>query len=93
MAETRASESAVHCRRCGVPCALTEVVEHPSGHKGPVVEFYACQQEGCGRRAAVTFEPDGGLDAEQATWVEREVARRGAFFPADYGVGRGGRGW
>lgn len=62
--------------------AATESVEHPGG--AARVEAYACE---CGRKAVVMFEHKGGLTEDEQGWVEREVARRGSFFPGDYGGG------
>ncbi len=87
----KSSDSVINCLRCGQPCACTEVIEHPQGKKGPQVEMYAC--EACGAKAGVFFEPLGGSDEEAATFVEREIARRGAFFPTDFTGGSGFRRW
>ena len=69
-----------------------EVVEHPKGNKGPQVEMFKCQSADCGATAALMFEPIGGTAPEDASWVEREIARRGSFFPSDYTGGGGFRG-
>ena len=88
---TVASESVVHCLRCGGLSARVEVVEHPKGRQGPQVEMYQCEDTTCGAKAALMFEPVGGTDAEAASWVEKEVARRGSFFPSDFSGQRRGR--
>lgn len=79
--------SQITCRYCAAAGVLGETVTHPAGRHGPVIEFYAC--EACGAQAALQFAPQGGLSADDASWVEREVAARGAFFPADYRAGSG----
>jgi hypothetical protein len=61
---------------------LMETVTTPG--KGPTIEMYACERDGCQRRAGLIFEPEGGLTDEQQSWVEVEIARRGSFFPSDY---------
>lgn len=67
------------------------VAEEKESEDGPRVEVYQCERGDCGRRVAVVYEPAGGMSEEQQSWVEREVARHGAFFPSDYrGGGSGG---
>lgn len=82
------SGSSVRCRFCQAMLAPTESVPHPQG--ACHVEFYACE---CGHKAVVMFEVRGMLSAEEQSWVDREVARRGSFFPTDFkqGAGRFGR--
>ena len=58
----------------------------------PRIDLYACAQ-GCSGKFAVIFELDGAYVQPEPGFVEREVARRGAFFPADYAGGRHGRDW
>jgi hypothetical protein len=82
-----ASGSSVICNRCGEMSLIQEVIEHPKGRQGPQVEVYQCQA--CKARQSLICEPVGGLDDEQLSWVEREVERRGSFFPSDYGGGGG----
>lgn len=57
-------------------------------------DLYQCQQASCGRKTSIVFEPEGGPTPDERSFVEREVARRGAFFPSDYtrGVGKLGPG-
>ena len=85
-----ASESIVTCLACGSRMSVPEeTITQPSG--GAIIEVYLCGSETCGRRAALVFEPQGGLSEDQQTWVEREIGRRGAFFPSDYGRSGPGR--
>lgn len=53
---------------------------------GPVrLEIYQCSVAACGLKVALWWEIDGkALSPDQMTWVERQVAARGAFFPADF---------
>lgn len=73
-----------HCRTRAL--AMVEDVRHPDGQL--FLQFYACppaDEGGCARRVALWWELSGtGVSGEQQTWVEREVARRGHFFPSDY---------
>lgn len=70
----------IACPACGSGMARRETV---SQDNGPRIELYQCSG-GCGRKAALIHEPGGGLTEDQKSFVEREVARLGAFFPADY---------
>jgi hypothetical protein len=79
-----ASNAVIVCPACGGAMLLEGQPIVPPKGKGPTVEMYQCEGEMCQRRAALIFEPEGGLTDEDRSWVEREVARRGAFFPADY---------
>lgn len=56
--------------------------------QGPPLDCYQCPDDTCKRKAIVVFEPSGGLSEKEATFVEREIARRGAFFPSDTTGGR-----
>lgn len=85
---TARSDSAVRCRACGSEMRPEDVVTPPTG-TGPVIEMYQCPDDECARRAAVIFEPAGGMNDDDRSFVEREVARRGAFFPSDFGGGGG----
>lgn len=71
----------VVCPTCTVLMRKEETVTPPKS--GPVIEVYQCVTETCQRRAAVIFEPAGGMTEDQRSWVEREIARRGSFFPSD----------
>lgn len=82
------SESVVRCRACGTEMRAEDVVTPPKG-SGPVIEMFQCPDEECARRAAVIFEPAGGMSDDERSFVEREVARRGAFFPSDFGSSGG----
>lgn len=69
--------------------ASEEVVEQTE--QGPRMEFLKCATPQCaGGRVAVIFEMHGANARPEEGFVEREVARRGAFFPSDY-TGGGGR--
>lgn len=82
----RRSGSAVVCLKCGHGMTPGDQVQHPGG--GPTIEIYECPN--CRVRAAVMFEPRAsGLTSDEQSWVEREVAARGSFFPGDYDPGRG----
>lgn len=81
------SESAVRCLNCGGDMRPEEVVTPPKG--GPTIEMYECGNDECKRRAALIFEPAGGMGEDDRSFVEREVARRGAFFPSDFGAAGG----
>lgn len=88
------SESAVRCRGCREFMKASETVAPPDageGVTGPVIEVYVCETESCQLRAAILFEPQGGLTDEQRSFVEREVGRRGAFFPSDLTGGFSGK--
>jgi hypothetical protein len=84
------SGSQVYCLRCGEQAKMGEVVEHIKGNEGPQIEMFQCPNERCGARVAVIHEPVHGSTPEQTSWVEEQVRRRGAFFPADFGA-KGGR--
>lgn len=79
----------VLCKHCGDAMAMQETVQAPN--QGPTIEMFACQRETCERKAAVVYEPEGGLDLEAQSWVEREIARRGSFFPSDFNSQQGPR--
>lgn len=90
--DRKESGSAVVCLRCGEPAVKTDTVEHPKGRQGPLIEMYKCEADTCGARAALMFEPVGGVNDDEASWVEKEVAKRGSFFPTDFN-NRGPRNW
>lgn len=77
------SSSSVLCLSCRESMTPGETVAHPGG--AAQLEVYDCIS--CGRKAVISYELRGELSAEEASWVEREVGRRGAFFPSDYGGG------
>jgi hypothetical protein len=82
------------CVTCHQPMERIDIVEQ--NDQGPRMEFYQCPAATCsGAKLAIIFELGGDLTATQQSYVEREVARRGSFFPADYmqGGGRGPRNW
>lgn len=82
-------ETTILCRECGAAMEAAETVTPPRG-RGPTIQMFQCPAEECARRAAVIYEPAGGLSEDDRSFVEREVARRGAFFPGEY-TGGGGR--
>lgn len=72
-------------------CGLAMIRKDASLDRGVEIDTYQCPDEECARKAVVVFEPPGGLSEEDQSWVEREIARRGAFFPSDYRPGGAGR--
>lgn len=78
-------EVPIPCPQCGDPLARVEEMRE----NGVVVDLYKCQLEDCGRKAVVIYEPSGGYGEDQQTFIQREIARRGAFFPSDYTGNRG----
>lgn len=85
------SRSEVLCARCDSVMKCVEVVTSPGN--GPRIEMFQCPLDTCGLKAALMFEMMGGITDEQRSWVEKEVARRGSFFPVDFGGGGGPRSW
>jgi hypothetical protein len=83
------SGSELACIACKGPMVAREEVPYPG--QGPKLEVYECADEACHRKAVILFEPGGGLSDEERGWVEREVARRGAFFPSDFRGPQGSR--
>lgn len=71
----------ISCPTCGTRMSRREVVTQDNG---PRIELYQCDDKECGRKAALMYEPGGGLTSDQRSFVEKEVARLGAFFPHDY---------
>lgn len=83
-------EIAVPCPGCQAQMSRVQVVAQD---KGPRIELYKCANDECARKAALVYEPGTGLTQDQQTFIEREIARMGAFFPSDYtGSGLGRRG-
>lgn len=73
-------EQLVRCP-CREVMKRQEEVTHPDG--AAYLEFYACPADG--RKLVLWWElTGGGVTPEQRSWVEKEVARRGSFFPSDY---------
>lgn len=84
------NSTSVICRKCGDLMPQRETMDHPPGGLDqPHIEAYECQR--CSLRAVVMFEPVGGSNPEQTTWVEEQVAQRGSFFPTDWTGSRGPR--
>lgn len=83
----------IACPRCHAPLALFDLLEQTA--ETPRLEFYTCQADGCSPlKFAVYWERGDGLGPPEPGFVDREVARRGAFFPSDYQAGqRGPRNW
>ena len=81
---------ALSCPSCGLMMVLTGTERGESG-RPLLVHLYQCADVDCARRGAVFFEPatGGAVTAEEKTWVERVIARHGAFFPSDH-TGSGG---
>lgn len=50
---------------------------------GPKIVLWKCPDAACQRKAALIQEPSNGMTQEDENWVMREVARSGAYFPAD----------
>ena len=83
----------VLCPACHQPYARVDTV--PQSDQGPRIEFYQCLGADCagtGGKLAVLFEVDGAHAAPEPGFVQREIARRGAFFPSDHTRGAG-RDW
>lgn len=83
----KTAEVQIACQSCGTPIVRIEEMRE----NGVVVDLYKCQVADCGRKVVIVFEPEGGYSEDQQGFVQREIARRGAFFPSDY-VGRRGLG-
>ncbi len=75
------AEITLRCPACGAQMLRREVVTQENG---PRIELYKCEDNQCARKAALMYEPGGGLTEEGKSFVEREVARMGAFFPHEY---------
>ena len=88
MAEASRPPLIALCRVCQLQMELEDVVEQ--SETTPRIEVLKCPT-GHGKIACV-FELTFGGTAETEAFVQREIARRGAFFPSDYNRG-GGRGW
>ena len=84
-----AAPLAIACQGCGLALARVEMVD-----EGRVrFDLYRCSDPACARKVAVLFEPVGGLAPEEESFVKREIARRGAFFPSDLNQGGSGGGF
>lgn len=77
----------LRCPRCAEPLKRQE--EIPYGDGQMFLELYICTRDGCGQQFAGWWSLQGALSSEQQSWVEQQVMRRGAFFPADITGGRG----
>jgi hypothetical protein len=78
-----ADEQLLRCADCGASMRRVEEVQHPTA-KCRFLEFYQCNAEACARKLVLQWErPDGSLTDEDLSWVEREVLRRGSWFPSD----------
>lgn len=75
----------LRCPSCKEPMRHVEEARSPSPIEGILLDFYRCVGPDCGRKVALWWELTGqGMKPGQQSWVEREVARKGAFFPSDY---------
>lgn len=72
------------CPACGVDLQKSGEIKEDEQGRPLAIELYQCVDASCGRKAVLMFEPKGGLSADQRGFVEREIARHGAFFPSDY---------
>jgi ribosomal protein S27E len=79
--------TSVACSRCGETMVVAEKVSTPGD--GPQIEMHQCGN--CNLRAALIYEPEGGLSEVQRSWVEQQIAQRGSFFPSDFTQTRGPR--
>ena len=79
------------CSTCHQPLQRQSALSTPQTDEGPRIDVYLCEACQAGK-VAVLFELDGAHVAPYEGWVQREVARRGAFFPSDYTRG-GMRNW
>lgn len=79
------------CPTCRATLLRVDVVEQSA--QGPRIEFYQCEKDTCVGKLAVLFELSGDLRPTEPGFVEREVGRRGAFFPQDFGAGGARRNW
>lgn len=75
----------IPCLNCGGTMVRTEEFTENRVQ----FDIYQCPNEECARKVCVIFEPAGGLEPEEVPFLQREVARRGAFFPSDAGRGGG----
>jgi hypothetical protein len=79
--------SLIRCARCWEPMTAAEKVSAPAD--APQIEMYDCER--CHLRAGLIFEPVGGMNDVQRSWVEQQIAQRGSFFPSDFTSTRGPR--
>lgn len=77
-------EPVLRCPACESEMLVVERMRQDDQRRPLHIDLYRCPAEECGRKAVVMFEPAGGLAEDQRTFVEKEIARRGAFFPSDY---------
>ena len=73
-------EITIPCEACGRPLGRVETFAEGR----TTFDVYQCAESPCARKAVVIYEPPGGLLDEEVTFIEREIARHGAFFPGDY---------
>lgn len=69
------------CPTCGETMARVDTVRADAEKRPLFIDLYKCLQPECGRKAAIFFEPVGGLTAPEQNLIQREIARTGAFFP------------
>lgn len=84
----------VPCPSCGEGMLRVDVIRVDAEKRPLFIDLYKCHTPECGRKAAIFFEPDGGLTAPEQDLIQREIARTGAFFPhtiTQGGMGRWGK--
>ena len=72
------------CVACQRQMERIKTVEKDDKGRPLHIEMYQCADEACARKAVLMYEPLGGLAEDQRSFVEREIARSGSFFPSDY---------
>ena len=80
----------IPCVACKREMERVRTVDKDDQSRPLHIEMYRCPDESCARKAVLMYEPLGGLAEDQRSFVEREIARSGAFFPSDF-TGSGGR--
>jgi hypothetical protein len=79
----------LYCKTCGDPLTALPDQTAQGPDNGPLLDVFECTR--CQIKSVLITEPVGGITAKQESWVEREVAARGSFFPQDYRPGGHGR--
>lgn len=74
----------VLCPNCGAEMDVASTVREDEQKRPLHIDMYRCPVDECARKAVLVHEPSGGLAEDQRSFVEREIARHGAFFPSDY---------
>lgn len=74
-------EQLFRCEHCRGVMKRAFEERHPDGLA--FLDGYQC--DGCGRKAVLYWEMTGrGVTPEVRGWVEREIAKKGSFFPSDF---------